>query len=462
MTMLALARRCRTFVGAAALSLVLLAGAARAQPGVPPVDPNDPIAVEQHNAAMEDAFADQAEMFNTEGMLSGEGMFGAFVGPSVTKADFARFIKILDLSKPQAEAAGAIYRQRIENYEVKGKPMKELITSIMKQAMQAMSRGEQFEPENMEEFAKAVLDIQKERTSMTTGVLEDLKGLLTKDQEPAWPKVELVERRNRLLRFQPVQMVQGIQVDFREILDATFSKPGVARPDGAAQGALDQALAAYEAQMDEQAKIAIPLDDAFRSDMIITKPSQEQMDRQMKLMTEGMAIGGKIQAATDTAAKALAAALASTPETRELFQHNYNAAAFPQVYRPTHGENVLAAALKLPDLTEDQRAKLDAIKAEVEPKFKDLRPKVVEETVGMTRFQTEYMAAKDDEARNKATERVQSLMMAHAKADFKQLDKDVVKRVRALVTDEQREKLPKRPRIATPFEIQPPAEAAEK
>ena len=139
-------------------------------------------------------------------------------------------------------------------------------------------------------------------------------GLLTKDQEPAWPKVELAERRNRLLRFQPVQMIQGIQIDFREILETTFSKPGVAKPDGAVQGAIDQALAAYEAQMDEQAKIAIPLDDAFRSDMIVTKPSQEQMDRQMKLMTEGMAIGGKIQTATDTAAKALAGALASTPE----------------------------------------------------------------------------------------------------------------------------------------------------
>ncbi|MER2507374.1 MAG: hypothetical protein ABTQ27_01305, partial [Amaricoccus sp.] len=188
----------------AACTLALLASSARAQPGGP-VDPNDPIAVEQHNAAMEDAFSDQAEMFNPEGMLSGEGMFGAFLGPSVTKADFARFIKILDLSKPQAEAAGAIYRQRIENYEVKGKPMKELITDIMKQAMQAMSRGEQFEPDNMEGFAKAVLDIQKERTSMTTGVLEDLKGLLTKEQEPAWPKVELAERRNRLLRFQPIQ-----------------------------------------------------------------------------------------------------------------------------------------------------------------------------------------------------------------------------------------------------------------
>ena len=221
----------------------------------------------------------------------------------------------------------------------------------------------------------------------------------------------------------------------------------------------DQALAAYEAQMDEQAKIAIPLDDAFRSDMIVTKPSQEQMDRQMKLMTEGMAIGGKIQTATDTAAKALAGALASTPEARDLFQHHYNAAAFPQIYRPTHGENVLAAALKLADLTDDQRSKLTAIKDEVEPKFKDLRPKAVEETVGMSRFQTEYMAAKDDEARNKASERVQALMMAHAKADFKQLDKDVVKRVRAAVTDEQREKLPKRPRISTPFEIQPPADA---
>lgn len=454
------AARRRRF-SALVLAAAALAGAASAQPGGPVVDPNDPIAIEQRNAAMEDAFADQAEMFNPEGMMSGEGMFGAFLGPSVTKADFARFARLLELSKPQAEAAETIYRQRIENYEVKGKPVKELITSIMKKAMQAMSKGEQFEPENMDELAKAVLEIQRERASMTKGVMEDLKGLLTKEQEPAWPKVEAAERRNRLLRFQPVQMTQGVQVDFRDILDALFSAPGAAKPDGALQGALDQALAAYESALDEQAKLAIPMDDAFRSDMIVSKPTPEQAERQMKIMTEGMAIGGRVLAATDTASKALAAALASTPDLRDRFLLAFNTAAYPQIYRPTHGENVLAAALKLTDLSDDQRAKLDAIKAEIEPKFKDLRPKAVEELVGMNRFQAEYMAAKDDEARTKASEKVQVLMSTHARSDLKQLDKDVVKRVRALMTDSQREKLPKRPRMMAPFEPPAPGDAPE-
>ena len=453
-----LARRPRTL---AALLAVSLAGTvARAQ--IAPVDTKDPIAVEELNATMEDAFEDSPFSMDPATMMSGEGMFGAFFGPSVTKADFARFLKILGLTKEQSEAATIIYRQRLENYEAKGKPMQEMITSIMKKAMESMAKHEQFEPENMDEITKAAHDIQKERATMTKGVLEDLKALLTTEQEPLWPKVEAAERRNRLMRFQPIQMVPGVQVDFHELLETAFTKPGASRPDAGVMASIESSLATYDLALDEQAHLAVPLDDTMRSEMLVDKPSPEQMERQMKIMGEGMVIGEKVQNATQAACKAIAATLGgSSPATRDAFLESYNAAAFPNIYRQTHGEMVTDAALKLPDLTEDQRKGVTAIKDEIGAKYKDLRPKAVQEAIDMQKFQSAMMAAKDDEARQKVMEKMQGSMSMMSRYTMKAADKEAVKKIRALLTEAQREKLPKRPRPLNPFALPAPEPAAE-
>ena len=98
--------------------------------------------------------------------------------------------------------------------------------------------------------------------------------------------------------------------------------------------------------------------------------------------------------------------------TRDAFLESYNAAAFPNIYRQTHGEMVTDAALKLPDLTEDQRKGVTAIKDEIGAKYKDLRPKAVQEAIDMQKFQSAMMAAKDDEARQKVMEKMQARSLA--------------------------------------------------
>lgn len=451
-------RRSAAFACSAALSLTLLAGTARTALGQPEKPAADPIAVEQMNAQMEDAMEDMAFSMDPAGMTSGEGMFGAFFGPSVTKADFTSFLKLLAFDKEQSDAASMIYRQRFENYETKAKPMQEMITKIMKQAMQAGMRGEQFEPENMEEIVKTANEIQKERSTMTKGVLDDLRSLVNKDQESAWPKVELAERRNRLFRFQPLMMIPGARVDLRVVLDKmrdAIKASGGEQPDANVQAAIDQAVSVCDSALDEQAKAAIPLDDTMRSSMIVAKPTPEQMEQQMKIFREGSEIGSKVRASIETANKSIISALGGSPAAKEAFQDAFNAAAYPQIYRTLHAQNVLAAALKLSDVSEEQRAKLRTMQSEFEAKLKELRPKAVMQLTAQTAFSTEMMAAKDDEARTKAMEKFQEAMKDNSRQQIKDADKDIVKRVREMLTDEQRDKLPKRPKVSTPFEIQP-------
>lgn len=435
--------------------LVVCAGASRAV-AQPRIDPNDPVAVEAMNARMEEAFEDSPFSVDPAGMTSGEGMFGAIFGPSVTKADFKGFLKILKFDKEQTEAASLIYKQRLENYEVKGKPMQEMISELMRKVGESIGRGGDGneQPENMEQLTKAAEEIMAERATMNKGVMEDLQAMLTPEQTELWPKVEMAERRNRLMRFQPMLMAPGAQVDVRTVLDVMLSKPGAAKPEQSVQDRIDATLATHERMIDEQARLAIPLDDVFRNSGMKAKPESDDMERMMKMMGEGGVIAERVRVANERAAKEITTALGEP--AGGTFMDAYNAAAFPNIYKKTHGETLLDSALTFADLSEEQRGKLVTMREQHVAKLKDLRPKAVEQALAMSRMQAAMMSAKDDEARAKAMEKMGDFASMTARNDMRSADKEVVKQVRALMTDEQREKLPKRPRTAMPFTIQAP------
>ncbi len=444
--------------GRAFAMVVLCAGASRAVAQIAPaIDPNDPAMVEEISARVAEAFEDMPFEINPAGMTSGEGMFGAFFGPSVTKADFKKFIAILKLDKEQSEAAGMVYAQRLANYEAKGKPMQDMIMELMQKMGGAIGRGEQpKEPENIEQLSKAGEEIQKEREAMTKGVMGDLKDLVNAQQLERWPKVEMAERRNTLMRFQPLLMAPGVQVDVRVLVETTLAKKGIEQPDAAEKERIEQALAVYDTALDEQAKVAAPLDEAMRSQGIVSKPTPEQQEQMMKAMGQGGVIAERVRTANEAAVKSITSALPES--TKAVLMDAYRAQAFPAIYKKMHGETVLEAAVKLADLTDEQREKLTKMKDEHWAKLKDLRPKAADQAVEANKRQTEWMAAKDEEAKQKAMEKMTQGLAMTARSDMRAADKEVVKQVRALMTDAQREKLPKRPKPNMPFEITPPAE----
>lgn len=441
-------------VRAWAVAGVAWVSASAAMGQVERVDPNDPAAAAERNAAMEDMFEDMPFEINPAGMTSGEGMFGAFFGPSVTKGDFKSFIAILRLDKEQAEAAGLVYAQRLANYEAKGKPMQDMITEFMKKMGEAMGRGEQpKEPENVEQLSKAALDIQKEREAMAKGVMEDLKALASTEQLVRWPKVEMAERRIMLMRFQPMMMAPGSVVDIRGVLDATLAKNGMEQPSESERQRIEQAIDTLEVALDEQAKMAAPLDASMRSAGLNAKPSPEQQQLMMKVMGEGGMIAERVRTANETAVKSIAAALAEA--TKAEFMIAYRTQAFPAIYRVMHSERLLDAAVQLTDLTDEQRDTLTKMRADHSAKFKELRPQAADQLVEQNKRQAEWMAAKDDEAKTKAMERLSESFSKTARQDMKMADKEMVKQVRAMLTEAQRDKLPKRPRPNLPFQAQP-------
>jgi len=423
-----------------------------AQPGNN-LDRTDPEAVERMNAEMEDAFEDMPFNISADGMTSGEGFFGAMFGPSVSQADLDGFIKILRFESDQAGAAKSIYKQRMANYQEKAGPMQKMIADFMGRVMKAAAKGEQPDRDGEDKLMVAVKEVEIERAAMSTGVMEDLRALLSKEQEALWPKVEISQRRNRLMRFQPLVRSPGPRVDVHRVLNRTLAVPGTEKPTVEGAERIAQALAEYDTTVDVIAKQAIPLDDHMRGNHMGSKATPEEMQTQFKMLAEGGAMADRVRAANEAVIRTSTEAVAEP--VRAALWENYNREAYPNVYRETHGQRVIDAALKFKDLTEDQREKLTTMKTNHAAKLDGLKPKAVAQMIAEDQLQSEWMAAKDDETKTKAQEKMMKAMAdGNSKADMKTADGLVVKQVREMMNEEQRAKLPKRAKPKMLFDIE--------
>ena len=447
-------RRFSRLLATAAAGVLLLAGTAAHAQGPYNIDRSDPAAVEQMNAAMEDAFEDMPFGIDAEGMTAGEGLFGAMFGPSVTQADFDGFVKTLKFESDQTMAARSIYKQRTANYQNKAGLLQRMIADFISKGMKAAGRGEQPDMDGEDKLMVIVKEVEVERVAMSTGVMEDLKALLSKEQEALWPKVEQSQRRNRLMRFQSLLMAAGARVDVPRVIERTLAVPGTEKPTAEDSERISQALAEYETIVDAIAKQAIPLDDDMRTmNYMGSKATPEQMQKQMQMAAEGGAMADRVRTANEAAIRTTAAVLAEP--VRATLWENFNREAYPNVYRETHGQRVIDAALKFKDLTDDQREKLTTMKTNHAAKLDGLKPKVVAQMIAQNQTQSEWMAAKDEEAKTKAHEKmIKAITEDNSKADLKAADGLVVKQVRELMNEEQRAKLPKRPKPKVPFEIE--------
>jgi hypothetical protein len=442
---------------AAAVAAICVAGAAWAQHLAPPTDPNDPEAEARAEAMMEEMFDDLPMDIDPSGMTSGRGMFGALFGPSVTKADFQSYVKILGLGKDESAAAETVYAQRLANYEAKGKPLQELISEALKGLGDSIRRGQPGEqPANLAELEKAAKEIQAERDAMAKGVMEDLKALASTEQLERWDKVERAARRNVLMRSQGLLMVPGALVDVPGALEAALAKKGVEPPSETDRERIARALEAHETALDEQARAMQPVDELMRSAGFGGDTDPEKQKVMMKAMGDGWLIAEKVRLAHEAAVKTIGTTL--TDATRAAFMDEYHSRAYPMIYRTFHGEKVMDAAAGLPDLSDEQRQTITAMRDEHAAKMREMRPKAAAQMVEQQKVQAQMMSAKDDEARMKAMEKMSEAYREDQRRAMKEADKEVVKKVRAMLSEAQRAKLPKRPKPNLPFEMGPAGE----
>lgn len=198
--------------------------------------------------------------------------------------------------------------------------------------------------ERMPKARKAYRDKTRE---LEKGFFDDLKSLLTGDQESRYPGVERLRRRETVLRS---GMQSGESVDLISIVDGLRLPPP-------ARAALDQPLADYEQDLD-RALLAKAKDLGQGPSFEPGKPwSPEDMKAQMAKAREA---GQKIKDVNQRFARLLESEI---PEDRRAeFARAVREATYPRVYHTSRTSKLLDAAAGLPDLQGIQRQEIQTLK----------------------------------------------------------------------------------------------------
>ena len=438
-----------------------------AQPGGTS-EPTDIADVEARLAKMEDRYNEMGFDLGADGMTSGQGILGALFGPSVTPAEFDGFVRLLGLNAEQADAATIVYRQRLENYQAAGGPMQTVVHKYTARMTRREAEGGDLSTtnEDQEVIATAARRVEAERWAMRLGVTEDLKALLSPAQEFRWPRLERAMRYAQMSRFEKL-FSPGVHKDVTGLIERTLrevqtAKPGTGMIAAAAANVSGQVgeqpagwaeqlatlLEEHAVAVDAIAVLILPMDEVLRTAQFAASRTPEQLEVLKKIHTmQGPLLAERFRTRNDATVRRAGEIFAASfgEPAKEKLLETYRREAFSAIYRHRHGERLLQATQIMKDLSEQQQQALDTLSSTHAISLATLRPKAAGQALEVVVAQNEMQAATDNAGRIKATERLGAIQRDDAQSQLRDNDLKLIRQVRQLLNDDQRQRLPKRP-----------------
>ncbi len=260
---------------------------------------------------------------------------------SISRRSLDSYAKILNLTDDQKTAARALLEGQRAAAKDLAKEMQTKMEAMMEEARES-SDWTQFQKKSM----AIQEEMEKKATSQEKAFYEDVKLLLTPEQEAQWPKVERHRRRETIMRF---GIVGGMSVDLYKILDQAKIEPGSI--DG-----LVEILDRYENDLDTRLKDF----ERIGKEAQKTAMGDGMMDfeAQRKAIKDVEAQGRLVR---DINRDYTRRVLAVIPEDKKAeVELLINRRIHPRVYKETYAEKAMTAALAMKSLSDDQRSSLAA------------------------------------------------------------------------------------------------------
>ncbi len=278
---------------------------------------------------------------------------GADFGAGMTRIgrkSVQTYAGLVGMDQQQTDAALALQEGYAESHKSLSKKFQENMQKIQEefQDTQDMSVFQKKMPRMAMEYGKQMDDLEK-------GFLADLKALLAPDQEPKWPRVERMRRRESNLRF---SMISGQAVDLVDV--ARDLKVDTANPDLADQFEryeleMDKSLAAIEKWGKEQQDEWANNEDAFDFSKM-----NEMMERAQKTMQQMSDMAKGVRDVNRQYTRTITPLLPA--DRQAAFDLEIKRRSFPRVYRTPWVTKAIAAADGFADLTPDQKTTLAEIR----------------------------------------------------------------------------------------------------
>ncbi|HYF14547.1 MAG TPA: hypothetical protein VD971_05675 [Phycisphaerales bacterium] len=360
----------------------------------------------------------------------GMGMGADMAGSSrIRRSALEDYAKLLNLDAEQKETVKTLYdayasahQEATEQFRAKTEAVQEKVRDT-----QDFSLFQTEMPRLGVEFGEQVEKLED-------GFYDDIKAILTPEQEERFIRVERHRRRENLLRF---GMYSGAGVDLIRVA----SRSGVDLESGEfAQLAeqyeveMDRRLVTYEAQAKAAAEDA--KDPAKMMDMA----------KQMEMLKKVSEPGKDLRDFNRDMARRMSELMA--PEARAKFEAEVNKRSYPRVYREPHVVKQVNAALEFNDLEPSQREQVAALKEQY-----------VREAAPLNAAWADATRTAEDDAGGSIQLMIAGFSGQGQNEDVKkarearsELDKRTAKRLEEILSASQRERLPaKKPDGGNPW-----------
>lgn len=262
---------------------------------------------------------------------------------TISRRGVDRYAEILELDGDQRPLVEALY----EGYAAAAQQAETEFRDAMNGARQS------FDDTGDPGAFMEVMPAAREKRDKTMKALEaqffdDLALVIDDAQKARWPRVERLRRRETLL---PNGSLSGETVDLTELV-AKLDLPDPAR------AALDEPIVQYEVELDRSLASRDQIQKESREAMDFGRGGNFQLDPDKIEKMKANAAKSReaslaVKAVNDRYARVLASKLPE--DVRPEFEAAYHTESFPQVYRTSSVETALEAAQGFDDLTADQR-----------------------------------------------------------------------------------------------------------
>lgn len=360
----------------------------------------------------------QAQMGMGMGAGAGMGMEG------LSKRALNTCATMLGLDKDQKEAAIAL----LEGNQAARKQLMKDFQARM-QSLNEKARDDGDFSVYSKEMPKMIEEQQEKAKKLESGFLDELKATLTPAQMEKWPKVERFTRREKGLK---IGVVSGQSVDLIDALDRI-------KADRSSNKELVDMTEQYESSMDNLLKQweKIGEDSRKKSMEVMGKFDPAAIEEAIKPVQDHAKIIRDLNREYERKMKPLL-----PEEKRDEFAMEIKKHSFPSIYRASHAQKSLDAALKLTDLNATQKGEISTLKSSY---VKDVGP-----------INDKWAQAKE-EKEDKAGGRISAMMQSFsgqgggdnavstARKARKELDEKTLTRLRETLKPDQASKLPEKP-----------------
>ncbi len=266
--------------------------------------------------------------------------------PELTRGDLDVFKRVLALKPDEILAMEDLYGAYANTLKTEGLAVRQFVAEKMEES-EAMADTRLLAPahKRLEEWGKRSDQLKKT-------FMEDLKALLTRDQEARWPIVERELRRIKLLGHGRLPGEQPDLVKLLEDLPAE-AKRSAAIPDLLERYSqdIDRAIVSRTKFLDENGDHK-KFNDLVESDPVAAKKLYDRATREREAIVN----------VNERYLREICAEL--PPADAQALKDRFFKLSYYLLAKGTRGERYILAAGKLDDLTSEQRSQVDAILAE--------------------------------------------------------------------------------------------------